>query len=236
MDDKLTSFVDHAKTKGIDLAIIRQLLISSGWRDADVAAAFWPRELNLPVPTPSRRGEPRSQARRRPASPWPRRAREAFLHLLTFGALFTWATTLFLLTFSFIDFDVPGSRLATEPGHARRDPLGDALADRHAHRRIPAVPRPLALSAPRDPPRPREEKRLKRPLPATLDDLARIARSERINLAEPETGRRYGYTVTSRTMCELCASFSLERSADVEVFWNHSPGKHCFSIDALDPP
>ena len=77
---------------------------------------------------------------------------------------------------------------------------------------------------------------LTRPLPQTLDELAALARSERINLTDPETGQRYVYTVKNATTYELCATFSLERDSDVEVFWNHSSGPHCFTVDALDPP
>ena len=77
---------------------------------------------------------------------------------------------------------------------------------------------------------------LKRPLPETLDELATVARSERINLTDPETAQRYLYTVKDGTTYELCAAFSLPRDADVEVFWNHPPGQQCFTVDALDPP
>ena len=78
--------------------------------------------------------------------------------------------------------------------------------------------------------------RLKRELPRTLDELAALARSERISLTDPETGERYLYTVTGESSYELCATFSLERNSDVQVFWNHPPGQHCFVVDALDPP
>ena len=77
---------------------------------------------------------------------------------------------------------------------------------------------------------------LKRALPDTLDDLAALARSERINLTDPETGERYVYRVKDGTKYELCATFSLERNSDVEVFWNHRSGRHCFTVNALDPP
>ena len=77
---------------------------------------------------------------------------------------------------------------------------------------------------------------LKRPLPKTLDELAVIARSERINLTDPETQERYIYIVKDDTTYELCATFALERNSDVEVFWNHPAGRHCFPVDALDPP
>ena len=77
---------------------------------------------------------------------------------------------------------------------------------------------------------------LKRPLPDTLDELAAIARSERINVSDPETRERYIYAVRDEITYELCATFSLERDSDAEVFWNHPPGRHCFTVDALDPP
>lgn len=77
---------------------------------------------------------------------------------------------------------------------------------------------------------------LKRALPETLDELASLARSERISRTDPETRQRYAYTVKGPTTYELCATFSLERDSDVEVFWNHPAGRHCFTVDALDPP
>ncbi len=77
---------------------------------------------------------------------------------------------------------------------------------------------------------------LKRALPETLDELAALARSERISLTDPETRQRYVYTVKDGATYELCATFSLERNSDREVFWNHSSGRHCFTVDALDPP
>ena len=77
---------------------------------------------------------------------------------------------------------------------------------------------------------------LKRALPETLDELAVQARTERIKLTEPESDQRYEYVVTDETTYELCATFSLTRDSDVDVFWNHPSGKHCFIVDALDPP
>jgi hypothetical protein len=77
---------------------------------------------------------------------------------------------------------------------------------------------------------------LKRPLPETLDELAVLARHERINLTDPETGQRYGYTVKDGRTYELCVTFSLERDSDMHVFWNHASGMHCFTVKVLDPP
>ena len=77
---------------------------------------------------------------------------------------------------------------------------------------------------------------LKRALPRTLDEVAMLARSEKIDLTDPQTQQRYIYMVTDTTSYELCATFSLGRDADMAVFWNHASGRHCFAIDALDPP
>ncbi len=78
--------------------------------------------------------------------------------------------------------------------------------------------------------------KLKRALPETIDELAALARSERINLTDPESGQPYVYTVKDETTYELCVTFSSERNSDVQVFWNHPPGRHCFTVNALDPP
>jgi len=78
--------------------------------------------------------------------------------------------------------------------------------------------------------------KLKRVLPATLDELATLARMEKINGADPETGLTYVYRVVNDTTYELCATFSLDRDSDRNVFWNHPDGKHCFTINVLDPP
>ncbi len=104
MDENLIRFVNHARDKGLDHVTIRQLLVSAGWRDKDVAEAFCSRDLELPIPQPSRgAGSPRVQGSRRTGSVWPRRARDAFLHLLAFGALYTWVTSVILLFFTYIN-------------------------------------------------------------------------------------------------------------------------------------
>lgn len=105
MDERLIEFVQHAESKGLDLGTIRQMLLSAGWREKDVAEVFCERALELPIPRPARAPVARSSARKESA--WPRRAREAFLHLLTFGSLHAWATSLILLLFTYINFALP---------------------------------------------------------------------------------------------------------------------------------
>jgi len=77
---------------------------------------------------------------------------------------------------------------------------------------------------------------LKEPLPRTLEEAVKIARGERLNPRDPETGEFYRYTVKYETTFELCARFTTTRESDFRVFWNHPAGEHCFTIDVLDPP
>jgi hypothetical protein len=91
MNEKLSQFVDHSRDKGLDYATIRHVLLSAGWREKDIAEVFCARDLELPIPEPTGVGT----------------ARDAFFHLLTFTALFTWATSLILLFISYIDFAFP---------------------------------------------------------------------------------------------------------------------------------
>lgn len=77
---------------------------------------------------------------------------------------------------------------------------------------------------------------LKRPLPATLAELAVLARTERIKLNDPETGEAYGYRILGQTSYELSATFATELDSDANVFWNHPAGRHQYVIQALDPP
>ncbi len=106
LDPQLIQFVDHARVKGMDHATIRQLLLSAGWKEQLIAEAFCARDLQMAIPTPAGLGPARAggqQARK----PWPRKARDAFLHLLMYGSLYAWATSLILLVFTYIDFAFP---------------------------------------------------------------------------------------------------------------------------------
>ena len=91
MDEKLRQFIDHSRDKGLDDATVRHMLLSAGWRDKDIAEVFCARDLDLPIPEPVGVGT----------------ARDAFFHLLTFTALYTWATSLILLFIAYINFAFP---------------------------------------------------------------------------------------------------------------------------------
>jgi hypothetical protein len=83
---------------------------------------------------------------------------------------------------------------------------------------------------------PTEKGKLKEALPKTLAEAAARARNQRVNPRDPETGEPYGYAVKGETTYELCAKFARPRDWDTRVFWNHPAGRHCFTIDVLDPP
>ena len=106
MDEELSKFVDHARSKGMDHTTIRQLLTSAGWKDSAIAEVFCARDLEMPIPAPPNIVSP-PVARRTAGSVWPRRARDAFLHLLMFGSLYSWATSAILLFLTYIDFAIP---------------------------------------------------------------------------------------------------------------------------------
>lgn len=77
---------------------------------------------------------------------------------------------------------------------------------------------------------------LKEALPKTLEEAAKRAREHQVPLSDPETGEPYVYTLKSDSTYVLCATFALPREWDSLVFWNHPAGKHCFTINVLDPP
>jgi hypothetical protein len=79
-----------------------------------------------------------------------------------------------------------------------------------------------------------------RALPKTLDEIADFQRSRqsgvKLNLADPQTGEKYGYTVTGEKTYELSATFDLARERKQDLFWNHPAGKHAFKFNAESPP
>jgi len=78
--------------------------------------------------------------------------------------------------------------------------------------------------------------KLKGPLPKTLQEVVERARIEQVRPTDPESGEPYAYEVKSETSYEVCATFTQARESDHSVFWNHPAGRHCFTIDVLDPP
>jgi len=91
MGTSLASFIEHARTKGMDHATIRMLLLDAGWKEKDIADALTAQALDIPVPLPPDVGG----------------AREAFLYLVTFTALYTFIGYALTLIFSYIELRVP---------------------------------------------------------------------------------------------------------------------------------
>ena len=102
MDPKLTAFIDHARQKGLDATAIFMLLRSAGWKEKQIAAALAAHELAMPIPQRGGMGS----------------ARDAFLHLLAFTALYASAISLILLVFTYIEFWFPDPALRTLTYHA----------------------------------------------------------------------------------------------------------------------
>jgi hypothetical protein len=75
----------------MDPATIFLLLRSAGWKDKEIAEALASRELAIAIPERAGVGS----------------ARDAFLHLLAFTALYAWAIGLIFLLFTYIGFAFP---------------------------------------------------------------------------------------------------------------------------------
>ena len=95
MDQPLAAFIDHARSKGMDHATIRMLLLSAGWKEKEIARALTAQALDMPVPTPPDVGG----------------AREAFLHLLVFAALYATVIAGVSLVFDFINLWLPDAAM-----------------------------------------------------------------------------------------------------------------------------
>jgi hypothetical protein len=91
MNQDLAAFVAHARARALDFATIRALLLTAGWREEEISAAFAAEALDRPVPSPRVVGT----------------ARDAFFHVLAFTALYTWVIALIVLAFQYVNLALP---------------------------------------------------------------------------------------------------------------------------------
>ena len=91
MNPDLVAFLEHARSKGMDHGTIRMLLLSAGWKEKDVARALAEHALDMPVPSPTDGGG----------------ARDAFLHLSAFAALYASAIASVSLLFAYVNRLLP---------------------------------------------------------------------------------------------------------------------------------
>jgi len=91
----IETFVDAAKSKGASDEFLASLLMRRGWPQDDVHSAlgrYWERQTGLAIPERNGGGES---------------SRDAFLYLLSFSTLATWASALGSMLFHFIDRWIP---------------------------------------------------------------------------------------------------------------------------------
>lgn len=105
MNERLDAFIAHAQEKGMELTMLRQVLLSAGWKDKEIVDAICARELEMPIPKPT--GDMTVRAQSKSRSSVPRKARDAFLHLLTYAALYASTSSVILLLFTYLDFAFP---------------------------------------------------------------------------------------------------------------------------------
>jgi hypothetical protein len=104
---ELLPFVEAAKSKGASDEFLASFLARRGWPQDDVYAAlgrYWERATGVAVPDRTRGGES---------------SRDAFLYLLSFSTLATWASALGSMLFQFIDQWLPDPVIRQQFGNMR---------------------------------------------------------------------------------------------------------------------
>ena len=115
MDQPIAAFINHARERGMDHATIRMLLLSAGWKEKDIARELTAQALDVPIPAPPDVGG----------------ARETFMHLVAFAALYAFVTYALVLVFSYIDLvlpDVATTAYGAMPSEADRAAIPGAMA------------------------------------------------------------------------------------------------------------
>lgn len=97
MQTDLSTFIEHARSKGMDHSTIRMLLLSAGWKEKEISQALTEQTLEMSVPLPPDTGG----------------ARDAFFHLLTFTAFYSVVISLSVLLFTYINRFFPDAALAS---------------------------------------------------------------------------------------------------------------------------
>jgi hypothetical protein len=94
-DERLSSFIETAKARGVDDASLVALLRQSGWQEQRIYRAltgYYSQTLGVEVPSRGNRAED---------------ARDAFYHLLAFGTLGAWVVALIQLANGVVDRILP---------------------------------------------------------------------------------------------------------------------------------
>src|SRR5689334_4485309 len=114
--ERLIGFIEAAKSKGASDEFLVNLLREEGWAAKEIYAAFRRRYENLTGLALPARGEGAGAS-----------ARDAFLYLLAFSTLATWAIALGSLLFTFIDRWLPDP-LAQRPVENSRYAVSSEMA------------------------------------------------------------------------------------------------------------
>lgn len=73
-----------------------------------------------------------------------------------------------------------------------------------------------------------------RPVPATLEEVQKLAIFNKISTTDPETNQPYEYITRDATHYALCATFFAVRDLSYDIFWNHPAGYHCYEVDVTN--
>jgi len=88
--EELVAFVAHARDRNMEYETIRHMLLSSGWKDKEIANVFAAHELEVPIPAARRKGG----------------AREAFFHLTAFTCMYVAAVSLIIMLFNLVNLSI----------------------------------------------------------------------------------------------------------------------------------
>jgi hypothetical protein len=112
MSEKLPTFIRHARTKGLDHGTIRTLLLAAGWKERDIAGGIVAEGLEMSVPEPAGKNT----------------ARDAFLYLLTFVALYITVWSVIVLFYTYLDYLYPDPAWGEASVEAALDAVRYAIA------------------------------------------------------------------------------------------------------------
>src|ERR1043165_8784369 len=91
MSESLPSFINHARGKGLDYTTIRQLLLTAGWKERDIARAIAAEGLDISVPEPTGGSN----------------VRDSFIYLMCFASLYVVVGSAIGLYYTFLDYLYP---------------------------------------------------------------------------------------------------------------------------------
>jgi Domain of unknown function (DUF5671) len=235
MQEELRTFIESAKSAGASDSFLAALLEESGWPKKEIWLAFgdhYARVTGMAVPRRATGAES---------------AKDAFFYLLAFNTLATWTWAVGSMMFTFInqwfpDAIYPNSYRATDynvafelasifvafPLYLYVMRLIVGQVEEHPEKLESDVRKWLRL-------READRRRVqdlraitaainnRKSVPPTLRDIGIVS-------TDPVTKQPYEFRPTGGERFQVCATFSAKAENDLDTFWNHPAGRHCYEM------